>query len=226
MKQGICTNFGNCTKADDPDRAKHPIQIPDGAEFVCPECGAPLTPTGKGPVNVLLPILLIFALLVLCGIGGGAWYLLKPKPNSVAPPGRSPPQHPCARAPRRRPQSRPRPRPRRRPRLRLRPRHHPSTSPCRSTAPTPSAQSLLLPCSMGSCVRKVGPTSPAFPARTPTSIRSRALSPVRAPCSPSRLRLMVQAPHSTPLQTRRATSACRPARSSPPSRPCSLPWVT
>ena len=83
MKQGICTNFGNCTKADDPDRLKHTIQIPDGAELVCPQCGAPLTPAGKGPVNVLLPMILIFALLV-CGIGGGAWYLLKPKPGSVA----------------------------------------------------------------------------------------------------------------------------------------------
>ncbi len=84
MKQGICTNFGNCTKADDPDRLKNPIQIPDGAELVCPQCGAPLTPTGKAPLNVLLPMLLIFALLVFCGIGVGAWYLLKPKPGPVA----------------------------------------------------------------------------------------------------------------------------------------------
>jgi hypothetical protein len=84
MKQGICTNFGNCTKADDPDRLKNPIQIPDGAELLCPQCGAPLTPTGKGPLNVLLPMLLIFALLVFCGIGVGAWYLLKPKPGPVA----------------------------------------------------------------------------------------------------------------------------------------------
>src|SRR5271166_3169557 len=83
MKQGICTNFGNCTKADDPDRLKNPIQIPDGAELVCPQCGAPLTPTGKAPLNVLLPMLLIFALLVFCGIGVGAWYLLKPKPGPV-----------------------------------------------------------------------------------------------------------------------------------------------
>lgn len=84
MKQGICTNFGNCTKADDPDRLKHLIQIPDGAELVCPQCGAPLTPTGKGRLNVLLSMLVIFfALLVFCGIGAGAWYLLKPKPSSV-----------------------------------------------------------------------------------------------------------------------------------------------
>jgi len=84
MKPGICVNFGNCTKADNPDRAKHPIQIPDGAEFVCPECRAPLTAVIRPSI---LPILLIFALLVLCGIGGGAWYLLKPKPNAVAPAG-------------------------------------------------------------------------------------------------------------------------------------------
>jgi phosphate transport system substrate-binding protein len=84
MKQGICTNFGNCTKADDPDRLKHPLQIPEGADLVCPQCGASLTPIGKGPLNVLLPALLIFAFLIVCGIGVGAWYLLKPKPASVA----------------------------------------------------------------------------------------------------------------------------------------------
>ena len=61
LSEGICTNFGNCTKADDPDRLKHTIQIPDGAELVCPQCGAPLTRRGKGPVNVLVPMLLIFA---------------------------------------------------------------------------------------------------------------------------------------------------------------------
>ena len=84
MKQGICTNFGNCTKADDPDRLKHLIQIPDGADFVCPQCGAPLTLMGKGPATVLLPMLLIIAVLVFGGIGFGAWYLLKPKPSSPA----------------------------------------------------------------------------------------------------------------------------------------------
>ena len=84
MKQGICTNFGNCTKADDPDRLKHPLQIPDGADLVCPQCGAPLTPTGKGPAVVGLSMLLIFALLMVGAVGTGAWYMLKPKPVSIA----------------------------------------------------------------------------------------------------------------------------------------------
>jgi phosphate transport system substrate-binding protein len=85
MKQGICTNFGNCTKADDPDRQKHLIQIPDGADFVCPQCGAPLTLSGKGPATVLLPMLLVLAIFVFGGIGAGAWFLLKPKPTPPPP---------------------------------------------------------------------------------------------------------------------------------------------
>jgi phosphate transport system substrate-binding protein len=85
MKQGICTNFGNCTKADDPDRLKHLIQIPDGADFVCPQCRAPLTLSGKGRATVLLPLLLVFAVLALGGIGVGAWFLLKPKPSPPLP---------------------------------------------------------------------------------------------------------------------------------------------
>ena len=40
--------------------------------------------TGKGPVNPISCVLLIFSLfLVLCGIGTGIWYLLTPKPSST-----------------------------------------------------------------------------------------------------------------------------------------------
>src|ERR1700722_13336147 len=96
MKQGICTNFGNCTKADDPDRLKHPLQIPDGADLVCPQCGAPLTLTSKGPSAVRLPVLLLFALLGVGAIGAGAWHALKPKPASMTAPVPAPPLSPPA----------------------------------------------------------------------------------------------------------------------------------
>jgi phosphate transport system substrate-binding protein len=88
MKSGICTNFGNCAKADDPDRLKHPIQIPDQADLVCPECGHSLTPLPKGQFlpRFLFPLLLLLALLG--GISVGAWYLLKPK--SPLPPDATP----------------------------------------------------------------------------------------------------------------------------------------
>ena len=164
MKPGICVNFGNCTKADNPDRAKHPIQIPDGAEFVCPECGAPLTPVIRPSI---LPILLIFALLVLCGIGGGAWYLLKPKPNAVAPAGPVTSPAPLRESPS--------------PPAAITPPPTPTEAPTIEATPTPPPvnvlpadprlehhrlKAYLLPYSTGSCVRKVGPISPGFPART------------------------------------------------------------
>jgi phosphate transport system substrate-binding protein len=42
MRNGKCTNFGLCTKAD----TREPQSVPDGAEFVCQECKRPLTPFG------------------------------------------------------------------------------------------------------------------------------------------------------------------------------------
>ena len=38
VRQGKCIDFGACALAD----KRELIQIPDGAEFVCPECGRAL----------------------------------------------------------------------------------------------------------------------------------------------------------------------------------------
>lgn len=47
-RQGRCTNFGNCTKAD----KKESISVPIGADFLCPECGNPLMmPPKPGGLN-------------------------------------------------------------------------------------------------------------------------------------------------------------------------------
>ena len=176
MKQAICTNFGNCTKADDPDRLKHLIQISEGADFVCPQCGAPLTLSGKGPATVFLPMLLAFAVLVFSGIGVGAWFLLRPKPSSpaspltVIPPPFRPSPPPLAAVT---------------PTLTLTPVPTPEATPTPRRRRVPDDprleyHRLKAYCFLArwiSCVRKVGPISPALPARTPTSIRSRAWSP-------------------------------------------------
>jgi phosphate transport system substrate-binding protein len=41
-RQGKCTNFGNCEKAD----KREIIPVPQGADFSCPECGRDLTEVG------------------------------------------------------------------------------------------------------------------------------------------------------------------------------------
>jgi phosphate transport system substrate-binding protein len=40
IRKGKCTNFGNCMNAD----SRKLIDVPDGADFVCPECARPLNP--------------------------------------------------------------------------------------------------------------------------------------------------------------------------------------
>ena len=68
IRQGRCTNFGNCGTAD----RKQVVPIADGADFVCPECSRPLTDMGRAeksgsPVGIVLGILLL--LLFLGGVG-------------------------------------------------------------------------------------------------------------------------------------------------------------
>lgn len=66
IRQGRCTNFGNCGAAD----RKQVLQIADGADFVCPECGHPLTDMAR-PASGGFPLGIVAVLLILLVLGGG-----------------------------------------------------------------------------------------------------------------------------------------------------------
>jgi phosphate transport system substrate-binding protein len=86
IRQGRCIDFGGCTLAD----KKEVIQIPDGSEFVCPECGRGLQeirPESK--VGGLGKILAAVALLLLLG-GFGIYKLLSGPSKKPAPAGPTP----------------------------------------------------------------------------------------------------------------------------------------
>ena len=84
IRQGRCTNFGNCGAAD----RKQIIPIADGSDFVCPECNRQLTDMGRAAksgssVGIVVGLLLLLLLL------GGLGYLLghrKPAPQSASAP--------------------------------------------------------------------------------------------------------------------------------------------
>ncbi len=87
IKKGICKNYGECDIAD----TKPPVvQEADSTNFVCEECGKPLTECKEGPVtggNKLKAILAAIAGLAVVG-GGGAYYFLSsgdttPQPEQV-----------------------------------------------------------------------------------------------------------------------------------------------
>lgn len=68
VRKGKCTNFGNCTNAD----SGKVIDVPDGADFVCPECGRQLNAVEERQSSSMGPVVvLIFVVLLLAG---GAWY--------------------------------------------------------------------------------------------------------------------------------------------------------
>ena len=86
IKKGICKNYGECDIAD----TKPPVvQEADSTNFVCEECGKPLTECSKTPPpppNLLKIILAAIASLAI--IGGGAYYFLSssdttPQPEQV-----------------------------------------------------------------------------------------------------------------------------------------------
>ena len=68
VRIGRCTNFGNCTIAD----SGKPVDIPDGSDFVCPECKRQLTRVEEKRSQSPAPILVVLLALLL--IGGSAWY--------------------------------------------------------------------------------------------------------------------------------------------------------
>ena len=77
MQQGICTNFGNCSKAD----RRELTRIPDGTDLLCPECQQPLTPKTK-PGGVSTPLIAGVVLLLLLFVGAGTWFALKSTTSS------------------------------------------------------------------------------------------------------------------------------------------------
>jgi phosphate transport system substrate-binding protein len=85
IRQGRCTNFGNCGTAD----RKQIVPIADGADFVCPECNRPLTDMGRAEksgsgVGIVLGILLL--LLLLGGLGVYMGFHGRSHTGTVPPP--------------------------------------------------------------------------------------------------------------------------------------------
>ena len=76
VRRGKCTNFGNCVNAD----SRKLIDVPDGADFVCPECGRQLNPVEERQASSTSPVLIVVVLLVL--LGGALWYLRSRKQTS------------------------------------------------------------------------------------------------------------------------------------------------
>lgn len=87
-KSGKCSNFGNCALAD----AHTVVQVPNGMDFVCTECGKPLllsqstgaaaSSSGGGQMTQII----VLAAVVLALLGGGAWFLLRGKTSEAPPP--------------------------------------------------------------------------------------------------------------------------------------------
>jgi phosphate transport system substrate-binding protein len=75
MRNGKCTNFGLCAKAD----TKEVQSVPDGADFVCKECARPLTAVGGaasgGRSGQTVPIVVV-GVLALALLGAAAYLLL------------------------------------------------------------------------------------------------------------------------------------------------------
>lgn len=76
MRKGVCTNFGNCKVAD----SKQIIQIPQGADFLCPACTRHLTEVNGKKQQ---PFALVAALIVL---GLGLWWFFKKPVTGDHPP--------------------------------------------------------------------------------------------------------------------------------------------
>lgn len=89
IKKGICKNYGECSLADERPVV---VQEADSANFVCEECGAPLsecekTSTGTGRGNKTKQIVLASLVGLAVLGGGGAYYFMSsdsaPMPEKV-----------------------------------------------------------------------------------------------------------------------------------------------
>lgn len=78
----LCSNIGNCEKADSKER----IQIPTGTDPICPECDSPLMEVPPTRSNTIL--LLLLAAFSTCLFGGmGYWFFAsEPTPPEQPPP--------------------------------------------------------------------------------------------------------------------------------------------
>jgi len=69
-----CPNIGNCDKADNKD----PINVPEGADLVCPDCGAQLVAAQRPPKRVPLIWISVAAAILVIALGFVFW----PKRNT------------------------------------------------------------------------------------------------------------------------------------------------
>ncbi|MDD4932885.1 MAG: phosphate ABC transporter substrate-binding/OmpA family protein [Methylacidiphilaceae bacterium] len=93
-RRGLCPNYGNCPARAD---TREVIEVPEGKDFLCPDCGTPLVPEeealrrprkgGKRTVFLLLLLLLMVA------AGAALWLSLRGQPQrTVGPPAKPPSQ--------------------------------------------------------------------------------------------------------------------------------------
>ena len=68
-RQGRCTNFGNC----DTSNKRQTIPVPQGADFVCPECGRALTEVGTQQAPRSKTLLFVGIALALLLVTFAAW---------------------------------------------------------------------------------------------------------------------------------------------------------
>jgi len=88
MQTGICTNIGNCSKADSSEK----LQVPVGGPFVCPECGRELSRVGGPSGNAGRPawVVPVVAALLLIAAGFGIWRFASGRSSSPPSPEPSP----------------------------------------------------------------------------------------------------------------------------------------
>jgi phosphate transport system substrate-binding protein len=84
-KSGKCSNFGNCSLAD----ARTTVEVPNGQDFVCTECGKPLLLMDAGPQaggNSKALVVGALLLVLLLAAGGIGWSLMSGKKAPESPP--------------------------------------------------------------------------------------------------------------------------------------------